>query len=66
MYARQTKELSHRDRLISRPEVEALPTPLDPAHPHPPGFPDPKIVPPQGQADPDGTKPRPADIDRSA
>jgi hypothetical protein len=62
-----TDQQSTRDRLITRPDGEALPTPLDPAGPEARGFPaDPKPVPKSGQGDPDETNPRPDDIGRSA
>ena len=56
-----------RDRLITRPDEEPLPTPLDPAGPDARGYPaDPKPVPKKGQGDPDTTDPAPGDIGRSA
>jgi hypothetical protein len=62
----QQPQLSEKDRLITRPPGE-LPTPLDPASPEARGYTvDPKIVPPEGQGDPDATDPAPDDIDRSA
>jgi hypothetical protein len=55
-----------RDRLITRPDEEPLPTPLDPASPEARGYPaDPKPVPKNGQGDPDATGPAPGDIGRS-
>ena len=67
MYVRQSVEtLSPKDRLTTRPETDALPTTLDPSHPHPADFPDPKLVPAEGQGDPEAEDPAPTDIDRSA
>jgi hypothetical protein len=60
-------QLSPRDRLLTRPDEEPLPTTLDPAGPESRGAPaDPKPVPKRGQGDPDETNPRPDDIGRSA
>ena len=64
---KQTDERSPRDLLMTRPDPEPLPTPMDPASPEARGFPaDPKPVPKRGQGDPDETNPRPDDIGRSA
>jgi hypothetical protein len=64
---KSTDQQSPRDRLITRPDSESLPTPLEPASPEARGFPaDPKPVPKRGQGDPDETNPRPDDIGRSA
>jgi hypothetical protein len=58
---------SERDKLITRPDEEPLPTPLDPASPKARGHPaDPKPVPKEGQGDPDAQDPAPGDIGRSA
>lgn len=55
------------DRLLTRPDSEPLPTPLDPAGPQSHGYPaDPKPAPIRGQGDPDETNPRPDDIARTA
>jgi hypothetical protein len=65
--SKPTDKQSPRDRLITRPDSEPLPTPLEPASPEARGFPvDPKPVPKRGQGDPDETNPRPDDIGRSA
>ncbi|HVL12210.1 MAG TPA: hypothetical protein VM529_06580 [Gemmata sp.] len=62
-----TAELPTRDRLITRPDGEPLPTALDPAGPESRGAPaDPKPAPERGQGDPDETNPRPDDIGRTA
>ncbi len=54
------------DRLITRPDPDPLPTPLDPAGPESRGYPnDPKPVPKGGQGNPDA-KPAPTDISRTA
>jgi hypothetical protein len=67
MSSRQCAEtLSPKDRLVTRPETEALPTPLDPRNPHPADFPDPKPVAKEGQGDPNATDPAPSDVTRSA
>ncbi len=59
--------LSDKDRLMTRPSDEPLPTPLDPAGARARGLPaDPKPVPPTGQGDPDATDPAPDDIGRPA
>jgi len=61
-----TDQPPNRDRLITRPDEEPLPTPLDPASPEARGYPaDPKPVPKKGQGDPDATDPAPGDIGRS-
>ena len=61
------EQLPARDWLLTRPDEEALPTPLDPAGPQSRGYPaDPKPVPKKGQGDPDETNPSPRDIGRSA
>jgi hypothetical protein len=54
-------ELPAKDRLMTRPDDEPLPTAQDPKAPvhHPT---DPKRVPPQGQ----GTDPKAGDLDRTA
>lgn len=60
-------ELSTRDRLLTRPSADPLPTPLDPAGPAARGGDtDPKPVPVRGQGDPAETNPPPGDIGRSA
>jgi hypothetical protein len=65
-YRDQKPQVSPRDFLGTRPPGN-LPTPLDPASPHARGYPvDPKIVPPEGQGDPDATRPAPRDVGRSA
>ncbi len=62
-----TDQISPRDRLLTRPDKEPLPTPLDPASPEARGGPpDPKPVPERGQGDPKETNPRPDDIGRTA
>jgi hypothetical protein len=62
-----SEQLPQRDRLITRPDADPLPTPLDPAGPEARGHPaDPKPVPKTGQGDPDATDPAPDDIGRSA
>ena len=64
---KQSDERSPRDLLMTRPDTEPLPTPMDPASPEARGYPaDPKPVPKRGQGDPDETNPRPDDIGRSA
>ena len=61
------EQLPAKDWLLTRPDEQPLPTPLDPASPHSRGFPaDPKPVPTRGQGDPDTRGPAPDDIDRSA
>ena len=60
------EKLSPKDRLLSRPETEALPTALDPANPHPSDFPDPRPVAKKGQGDPTAKDPAPTDDERSA
>ena len=60
-------EIPAGDRLMGRPSEEPLPTPLDPAGPESRGgTTDPKLVPRQGQGDPDGRRPAPGDIERTA
>ena len=62
-----TDELPQRDRLVTRPDPEPLPTTLDPASPEARGGPaDPKPIPKRGQGDPDEKNPAPDDIGRSA
>jgi hypothetical protein len=60
-------DLLERDRLITRPDDEPLPTALDPSSPEARGGKaDPKPVPEKGQGDPDETNPPPDDLGRSA
>ena len=63
--SKSKSKLSDKDELVVRPGTP-LPTLIDPAHPHPPDFPDPKPVAKEGQGDPDAKDPPPADIGRSA
>ena len=61
------EQLPAKDWLLTRPDEQPLPTPLDPAGPHARGAPvDPKPVPARGQGDPEAQDPAPDDIDRSA
>jgi hypothetical protein len=63
----QPEVTSPRDRLLSRPDAEPLPTVLDPAGDRARGYPvDPKLVPATGQGDPDAKDPAPGDLGRSA
>lgn len=56
-----------KDRLMSRPNADPLPTPLPPNSPEARGYPvDPKLVPASGQGDPDAQDPAPDDFGRSA
>jgi hypothetical protein len=66
--AEKTRDVvSPIDRLVTRPDPDPLPTPLDPAGPQAKGAPaDPKPMPRFGQGDPDETNPSPDDIGRSA
>ena len=60
------QQLPPIDRLLTRPDPDPLPTPLDPAGPQAHGYPaDPKPLPVDGQDGvlDDGTKP--ADLNRS-
>ena len=60
-------KIADRDRLMSRPIGEKLPTPLEPNSPEArhQGV-DPKPVPPTGQGDPDAVDPSPKDVGRPA
>ncbi|HJZ56009.1 MAG TPA: hypothetical protein VKE74_13665 [Gemmataceae bacterium] len=61
------EQLPAKDWLLTRPDEEALPTPLDPAGPHSRGFPaDPRPVCAREQGDPDAQGPAPGEIDHSA
>jgi len=60
-------QLPARDWLMTRPQEEPWPTPLDPAGPQARGYPaDPNPVPKKGQGDPDETNPPPRAIGPSA
>jgi hypothetical protein len=63
-----TDPLAPIDQLMTRPDEEPLPTPLDPAGPESRGHAahDPKPVPKRGQGDPKETNPAPTDTGRSA
>lgn len=58
-------QLSDKDKLITRPDPTPLPASIDPSAPWPKGFPDPKLVPKEGQGSPDAKNPAPTDISRA-